>query len=264
VEALAVVVLAAEALAEAEEGAEDRMKPVIEIKNMKKIYQIGDQEIHALKGVNVTIEEGDFVAIMGPSGSGKSTMMNVIGCLDKPTSGEFLLDGYPISQAHDDELAVIRNKKIGFVFQNFNLLSRTTSVENVELPLLYAGVSPKERRQRAIEALQNVGLGTRLNNKPNELSGGQQQRVSIARALVNDPVILLADEPTGALDTKTSIEIMSIFQQLNDAGKTVIVVTHEPDIADYAKKVIRFRDGEVIAVENVLKRRIVNLEEVGV
>jgi putative ABC transport system ATP-binding protein len=238
------------------------MKPVIQIENMKKIYRIGDQEIHALKGVNVTIEEGDFVAIMGPSGSGKSTMMNVIGCLDKPTSGEFLLDGFPISKAQDDELAVIRNKKIGFVFQNFNLLPRTTAVENVELPLLYAGVSAKERRQRAVDALENVGLGARLNNKPNELSGGQQQRVSIARALVNNPVILLADEPTGALDTRTSMEIMNIFQQLNDSGKTVILVTHEPDIAEYAKKIIRFRDGEVIATETVLKRRIAKLEEV--
>jgi putative ABC transport system ATP-binding protein len=237
------------------------MKPVIHIEDIKKVYQIGDQEIQALRGVSLTIEEGDFVAIMGPSGSGKSTMMNVIGCLDKPSSGEFYLDGYPISRAHDDELAMIRNRKIGFVFQSFNLLPRTTAVENVELPLLYAGVSAKERRGRAIKALENVGLGSRLYNKPNELSGGQQQRVSIARALVNNPVILMADEPTGALDTKTSIEIMSIFQQLNDAGKTVILVTHEPDIAAYAKRIVRFRDGEVVSNEQVLNRKIAQVEE---
>ncbi|QDS35418.1 ABC transporter ATP-binding protein [Brevibacillus brevis] len=236
------------------------MKPVIQIEELKKQYVIGDQEIYALRGVSLSIEEGDFVAIMGPSGSGKSSMMNVIGCLDKPTSGEFFLDGYPVSQAHDDELAVIRNQKIGFVFQNFNLLPRTTAVENVELPLLYGGTSARERREKAIRALTNVGLAERLNNKPNELSGGQQQRVSIARALVNDPVILLADEPTGALDTKTSEEIMGIFQKLNDAGKTVILVTHEPDIAEYAKRIVRFRDGQIIADEVVEDRKRVSME----
>ncbi|RAT97071.1 ABC transporter ATP-binding protein [Brevibacillus sp. Leaf182] len=236
------------------------MKPVIQIEELRKQYVIGDQEIYALRGVSLSIEEGDFVAIMGPSGSGKSSMMNVIGCLDKPTSGEFFLDGYPVSQAHDDELAVIRNQKIGFVFQNFNLLPRTTAVENVELPLLYGGTSARERRERAIRALTSVGLAERLNNKPNELSGGQQQRVSIARALVNDPVILLADEPTGALDTKTSEEIMGIFQKLNDAGKTVILVTHEPDIAEYAKRIVRFRDGQIIADEVVEDRRGVSME----
>ncbi|MFC8686857.1 ABC transporter ATP-binding protein [Brevibacillus porteri] len=236
------------------------MKPVIQIEELKKQYVIGDQEIYALRGVSLSIEEGDFVAIMGPSGSGKSSMMNVIGCLDKPTSGEFFLDGYPVSQAHDDELAVIRNQKIGFVFQNFNLLPRTTAVENVELPLLYGGSSARERREKAIQALTSVGLAERLNNKPNELSGGQQQRVSIARALVNDPVILLADEPTGALDTKTSEEIMGIFQKLNDAGKTVILVTHEPDIAEYAKRIVRFRDGQIIADEVVEDRRRVSME----
>lgn len=236
------------------------MKPVIQIEELRKQYVIGDQEIYALRGVSLSIEEGDFVAIMGPSGSGKSSMMNVIGCLDKPTSGEFYLDGYPVSQAHDDELAVIRNQKIGFVFQNFNLLPRTTAVENVELPLLYGGTSARERRERAIRALTSVGLAERLNNKPNELSGGQQQRVSIARALVNDPVILLADEPTGALDTKTSEEIMGIFQKLNDAGKTVILVTHEPDIAEYAKRIVRFRDGQIIADEVVEDRRGVSME----
>lgn len=238
------------------------MKPVIQMNELRKVYRIGDQEIHALRGVSLSIEEGDFVAIMGPSGSGKSSMMNVIGCLDKPTSGEFFLDGYPISQAHDDDLAVIRNQKIGFVFQNFNLLPRTTALENVELPLLYAGVSPRERRERAIRALTSVGLEHRLNNRPNELSGGQQQRVSIARALVNDPVIVLADEPTGALDTRTSEEIMGIFQQLNDAGKTVILVTHEPDIAEYAKRIVRFRDGQIVSNEVVEKRRRVLSEEV--
>lgn len=238
------------------------MRPVIQMEELRKRYQIGDQEIQALRGVSLSIETGDFVAIMGPSGSGKSSMMNVIGCLDKPTSGEFYLDGYPVSQAHDDELAEIRNQKIGFVFQNFNLLPRTTAVENVELPMLYAGKSAKERRERAIRALIEVGLQERLYNKPNELSGGQQQRVSIARALVNDPVILLADEPTGALDTKTSEEIMGIFQQLNDAGKTVILVTHEPDIAEYAKRIVRFRDGQIVSNEVVEERRRV-LPEVG-
>ncbi|GED60614.1 ABC transporter ATP-binding protein [Brevibacillus formosus] len=236
------------------------MKPVIQIEELRKQYVIGDQEIYALRGVSLSIEVGDFVAIMGPSGSGKSSMMNVIGCLDKPTSGEFFLDGYPVSQAHDDELAVIRNQKIGFVFQNFNLLPRTTAVENVELPLLYGGTPARERREKAIRALTSVGLAERLNNKPNELSGGQQQRVSIARALVNDPVILLADEPTGALDTKTSEEIMGIFQKLNDAGKTVILVTHEPDIAEYAKRIVRFRDGQIIADEVVEDRRRVSME----
>ncbi|WP_432776454.1 ABC transporter ATP-binding protein [Brevibacillus gelatini] len=238
------------------------MRPVIQIEDLKKQYQIGDQEIYALRGVSLTIEEGDFVAIMGPSGSGKSSMMNVIGCLDKPTSGEFFLDGYPVSEAHDDELAEIRNQKIGFVFQNFHLLPRTTAVENVELPMLYGGTPAKERRERAIRALVSVGLAERLYNKPNELSGGQQQRVSIARALVNDPVILLADEPTGALDTKTSEEIMGIFQRLNDEGKTVILVTHEPDIAEYAKRIVRFRDGQIIADEVVKERRRAWAEEV--
>ncbi|ERM20405.1 ABC transporter ATP-binding protein [Brevibacillus laterosporus] len=240
----------------------DNARAVIRIADVKKKYVIGDQEIHALRGVNLSIEEGDFVAIMGPSGSGKSTMMNMIGCLDLPSSGTFYLDGYPVSEAEDEELAKIRNQKIGFVFQNFNLIPRTPAVENVELPLLYAGVDAKQRRQRAIDSLHRVGLGNRLYNKPNELSGGQQQRVSIARALVNEPVIILADEPTGALDTKTSQEIMGIFQQLNNEGKTVILVTHEPDIAEYAKRVIHFRDGQIVANEVIQERRIANSEEV--
>ncbi|MBG9786542.1 ATP-binding cassette domain-containing protein [Brevibacillus laterosporus] len=238
------------------------MRAVIRITDVKKKYVIGDQEIHALRGVNLVIQKGDFVAIMGPSGSGKSTMMNMIGCLDQPSSGTFYLDDYPVSEAADEELAKIRNQKIGFVFQNFNLIPRTPAVENVELPLLYAGVDARERRKRAIDSLHSVGLGNRLYNKPNELSGGQQQRVSIARALVNQPVIILADEPTGALDTKTSQEIMGIFQRLNDEGKTVILVTHEPDIAEYAKRVIHFRDGQIIANDVVQERRIANSEEV--
>ncbi|AKF94780.1 macrolide ABC transporter ATP-binding protein [Brevibacillus laterosporus] len=241
---------------------QDNAKAVIRIADVKKKYVIGDQEIHALRGVNLSIEEGDFVAIMGPSGSGKSTMMNMIGCLDLPSSGTFYLDGYPVSEAEDEELAKIRNQKIGFVFQNFNLIPRTPAVENVELPLLYAGVEAKQRRQRAIDSLHRVGLGNRLYNKPNELSGGQQQRVSIARALVNEPVIILADEPTGALDTKTSQEIMGIFQRLNNEGKTVILVTHESDIAEYAKRVIHFRDGQIVANEVIQDRRIANSEEV--
>ncbi|UOF92846.1 ABC transporter ATP-binding protein [Fodinisporobacter ferrooxydans] len=235
---------------------------MIQIDDLRKMYQIGDQQIQALRDVSLTIHEGEFVAIMGPSGSGKSTMMNVLGCLDKPTSGEYMLDNYRISTAHDDDLAFIRNQKIGFVFQSFNLLPRTTAVENVELPLMYSGVPVRERRERAIAALQDVGLGERLWNKPNELSGGQQQRVSIARALVNNPLILLADEPTGALDTNTSNEIMSIFQHLNDAGKTVILVTHEPDIAEYAKRIVRFRDGRIEEDQLVEVRRLAYHPEV--
>jgi putative ABC transport system ATP-binding protein len=232
------------------------MKPLIRLTNLKKIYQVGDQTIHALRDVDLTIHEGEFVAIMGPSGSGKSTMMNVLGCLDKPTNGEHYLDGVEIMKANDFQLAHIRNEKIGFVFQSFNLLARTSAVENVELPMLYAGVSSKERRKRAIASLSSVGLAERLHNKPNELSGGQQQRVSIARALVNNPVILLADEPTGALDTQTTYEIMSIFQRLNDAGKTIILVTHEPDVAAYAKRIVRFRDGAIERDEYREQKRI--------
>jgi putative ABC transport system ATP-binding protein len=232
------------------------MRTVIQIEKLKKVYQVGDQEIHALREVQLDIAVGDFVAIMGPSGSGKSTMMNVIGCLDLPTSGQFYLDGYSILDAREDELAIIRNQKIGFVFQKFHLLPRATALENVELPMIYAGVPAKERHLRAMEALNSVGLGDRMNNKPNELSGGQQQRVSIARALVNNPVILLADEPTGALDSKTSVEIMGIFQRLNDQGKTVVLVTHDQEVAEYAKRLIHFRDGRIEEDQPVEKRRM--------
>ncbi|KJD39792.1 macrolide ABC transporter ATP-binding protein [Paenibacillus polymyxa] len=232
------------------------MRYVIQIEGLKKVYYVGDQEIHALREVQLDIADGDFVAIMGPSGSGKSTMMNVIGCLDLPTSGQFYLDGYSILDAREDELAIIRNQKIGFVFQKFHLLPRSTALENVELPMIYAGVSAKERRLRAMDALTSVGLGDRMNNRPNELSGGQQQRVSIARALVNNPVILLADEPTGALDSKTSVEIMGIFQRLNDQGKTVVLVTHDQEVAEYAKRLIHFRDGRIEKDQPVEKRRM--------
>ncbi|MGG4504180.1 ABC transporter ATP-binding protein [Paenibacillus polymyxa] len=232
------------------------MRYVIQIEGLKKVYHVGDQEIHALREVQLDIADSDFVAIMGPSGSGKSTMMNVIGCLDLPTSGQFYLDGYSILDAREDELAIIRNQKIGFVFQKFHLLPRSTALENVELPMIYAGVSAKERRLRAMDALTSVGLGDRMNNRPNELSGGQQQRVSIARALVNNPVILLADEPTGALDSKTSVEIMGIFQRLNDQGKTVVLVTHDQEVAEYAKRLIHFRDGRIEKDQPVEKRRM--------
>jgi putative ABC transport system ATP-binding protein len=232
------------------------IKTVIEIKELKKRYEVGGQEIQALRSVNLSISEGEFVAIMGPSGSGKSTMMNVIGCLDHPDTGKYYLDGYSILDARENELSEIRNQKLGFVFQKFYLLPRTTALANVELPMMYAGVPAKERRERAIEALRMVGLAERMYNKPNELSGGQQQRVSIARALVNHPVILLADEPTGALDTKTSIEIMELFQGLNEQGKTIVLVTHELEVAEYAKRLISFRDGNIERDEPIANRRI--------
>ncbi|KAF6628283.1 ABC transporter ATP-binding protein [Paenibacillus sp. EKM208P] len=231
-------------------------KSVIEIKELKKIYEVGGQEIQALRGVDLSISEGEFVAIMGPSGSGKSTMMNVIGCLDHPDTGKYYLDEYSILDARENELSEIRNQKLGFVFQKFYLLPRTTALANVELPMMYAGIPAKERRERAVEALRSVGLAERMYNKPNELSGGQQQRVSIARALVNNPVILLADEPTGALDTKTSVEIMELFQGLNEQGKTIVLVTHELEIAEYAKRLISFRDGNIERDESIMNRRI--------
>jgi putative ABC transport system ATP-binding protein len=230
--------------------------PVIALDHIHKIYKMGDIEVHALRGVSLTIQRGEFVAIMGVSGSGKSTMMNIVGCLDQPTRGAYILDGNDVSKLSKDERADIRNRKIGFVFQGFNLLSRTSAIENVELPMLYAGIQTAERRRRAEGALAAVGLAERKANHPNQLSGGQQQRVAIARALVNDPTIILADEPTGALDSRTSVEVMEIFQRLNrERGITLLLVTHEHDIAEYAQRVVIFRDGKIRSDEPVLHRR---------
>ncbi len=219
--------------------------PLIRFENITKVYQMGDMEVRALDGVSTTIQRGEYVAIMGPSGSGKSTMMNVIGCLDTPSSGEYELNSKIVSSLSDDELAKIRNEEIGFVFQTFNLLARTTALQNVELPLIYAGLTPHERHARARKALENVGLGPRADHMPNQLSGGQRQRVAIARALVNSPSILLADEPTGALDSKTSIEIMALFEELYQKGNTIILVTHEEDIARHAHRIIKLLDGKI-------------------
>ena len=222
------------------------MPPLIQIKDLVKVYRLGDYEIHALRGIDLSIDRGEFVAIMGPSGSGKSTLMHILGCLDRPTSGKYLLEGSDISSLDRNNRAEIRNKKIGFVFQSFNLLSRTSALENVELPLLYNGSSARDNIERARKALAQVGLEDRGNSYPNQLSGGQQQRVAIARALVNDPTIILADEPTGNLDTRTSIEVMDIFQSLNRNGITVVIITHEADIASYTKRNIAFRDGKIV------------------
>ena len=219
---------------------------LIELKNITKSYPVGDSELQILKGIDLQIEEGDFVAIMGPSGSGKSTCMNILGCLDVPTSGSYMLDGKAVEGLSPDELAEIRNKKIGFVFQGFNLLSRTSALENVELPMVYANIDAKFRREKAIKALEKVGLKDRQHHQPNQLSGGQQQRVAIARAIVNDAPIIFADEPTGNLDTKMSVEIMELFVTLNkELGRTIILVTHEEDIARYAKRIIKIVDGEI-------------------
>ncbi len=218
---------------------------LIETVDLWKTYQMGSEEIHALRGVSIQIERGEYVAIMGPSGSGKSTLMNLIGCLDTPSKGSYLLNGKQVSQMDDNELARIRNEEIGFVFQTFNLLPRATALRNVELPLVYAGVPAKEREQRAKAALDKVELSSRMSHRPNELSGGQRQRVAIARALVNNPSILLADEPTGNLDSKTGIEIMGLFERLHKAGNTIVLVTHEPDVAAYAYRAIHIRDGQV-------------------
>lgn len=223
------------------------MKKVIEIQNIKRNFQVGDETVHALRGVSFNINEGEFVTIMGTSGSGKSTLLNILGCLDTPTSGEYLLDDIPVRTMSKPQRAVLRNRKIGFVFQSYNLLPKTTSVENVELPLMYnSAVSASERRRRAIESLQAVGLGDRLEHKSNQMSGGQMQRVAIARALVNNPAVILADEATGNLDSRTSFEILVLFQKLHAEGRTIIFVTHNPELSQYSSRNIRLRDGQVI------------------
>jgi len=239
------------------------MATVISVKNLVKTYVVGEVEVKALRGVNLDVQRGEFLAVSGPSGSGKSTFMHIVGCLDRPTSGHYLLDGQDVSKMSKDALAAVRNKKIGFVFQGFNLLSRTSALDNVELPLLYGGNGLKtaDRHKRATEMLDLVGLGNRTDHHPNQLSGGQQQRVAIARALINNPSILLADEPTGNLDTRTSIEVMGIFQRLNqERGITVVLITHEMDIAEYGTRTVTFRDGQVVADRAVARRRIADAE----
>ncbi len=232
------------------------MEKMISVQEMKKTYIMGTEQVHALKSITCNILKNEYVALMGPSGSGKSTLMNLLGCLDTPTSGTYLLNGINVSQMADSELAAVRNREIGFVFQTFNLLPRLTALDNVALPLVYSGMSKANRIERASHVLDIVGLGDRMTHKPNELSGGQRQRVAIARALVNDPAIILADEPTGNLDTKTSIEIMQIFESIQDKGNTVIIVTHEPDIAEHAHRIINLRDGLIetdVKNKNIIK-----------
>ena len=238
------------------------MPPVISVRDLVKTYTVGEVEVRALRGVSLDVEPGEFLAVTGPSGSGKSTLMHILGCLDRPTSGAYLLDGRDVSHMTKDQLAEVRNRKIGFVFQGFNLLSRTTALDNVELPLLYGGkTKASERHKLAMDALSEVGLADRAGHHSNQLSGGQQQRVAIARALITKPAILLADEPTGNLDTRTSVEVMGIFQRLNlERGITVLLITHEPDIAEYATRVLSFRDGHIVSDQTVKRRRMADDE----
>jgi putative ABC transport system ATP-binding protein len=257
-----VAAVAASAVAAAASGVE-MMKgipmthPVIRTEGVRKVYTMGDNEVHALRGVDLTVEAGEMIAVMGASGSGKSTLMNIIGCLDLPNAGAYFLDGIRVDGLDKDQLADIRNQKIGFVFQGFNLLARTSALENVELPLLYDRMHRfKNTKEQAARALERVGLGSRMDHHPSELSGGQQQRVAIARALATEPSLILADEPTGNLDSRTSIEVMSLFQELNDEGVTVLLVTHEHDIAQYHKRLVEFRDGKILRDEPVLKRLV--------
>ena len=240
---------------------DDKNSVIIEMKNITKTYVVGLEEVHALRGISLTVKKNEYIAVMGPSGSGKSTLMNIIGCLDTPTTGIYYFNGINVSDMDDNQLAKIRNKEIGFVFQTFNLIPRSNAMHNVELPLIYGNVSKHERKERAKQALINVGLGDRINHKPNELSGGQRQRVAIARALVNNPSIILADEPTGNLDSKTGEEIMQLFEELHKKGNTIILVTHEEYIAEHAKRIIRIKDG-LIESDEVVKNR--NIYSVGV
>ncbi|MGD1094164.1 MAG: ABC transporter ATP-binding protein [Bryobacteraceae bacterium] len=242
------------------------MSTVISVRSLSKIYQVGEVAVHALRGVSLEIDTGEFVAVVGPSGSGKSTLMHILGCLDHPTSGEYFLDGNDVSRLTDDELSGIRNKQIGFVFQGFNLLARTSAIENVELPLLYSGssVSPGERRKIAMEALDAVGLADRAEHHPNQLSGGQQQRVAIARALLNNPRILMADEPTGNLDSRTSLEVMDIFQTLKaERGITIVLITHEQQVAEYGSRIVAFKDGNIVSDRPNSERKLARYELAG-